>query len=195
MTEIYLEKLSAFGRMLRAEGLNVGPKDTEDGARLLAAMDLQDREQVKTALRTVYASSREEQLTFDRVFDGFFLSEEAMRAQAKEQMEREQELEQHRLRLVLPVVGGGDEVGMDGRRGAAEEVVAGAAARLLHGEVPSGGEGVDLHPLGVEGDIAGIAESADKLLVALRRGAHTVVQVRRRHAEVPLLSQTPETVQ
>ena len=100
MTEIYLEKLSAFGRMLRAEGLNVGPKDTEDGARLLAAMDLQDREQVKTALRTVYASSREEQLTFDRVFDGFFLSEDAMRAQAKEQMEREQELEQHRLRLV-----------------------------------------------------------------------------------------------
>ena len=86
MTEIYLEKLSAFGRMLRAEGLNVGPKDTEDGARLLAAMDLQNREQVKTALRTVYASSREEQLTFDRVFDGFFLSEDAMRAQAKEQM-------------------------------------------------------------------------------------------------------------
>ena len=50
MTEIYLEKLSAFGRMLRAEGLNVGPKDTEDGARLLAAMDLQNREQVKKCL-------------------------------------------------------------------------------------------------------------------------------------------------
>ena len=96
MTEIYLEKLSAFGRMLRAEGLNVGPKDTEDGARLLAAMDLQDREQVKTALRTVYASSREEQLTFDRVFDGFFLPEEAMRAQAKEQMEQERQREQER---------------------------------------------------------------------------------------------------
>ena len=96
MTEIYLEKLSAFGRMLRAEGLNVGPKDTEDGARLLAAMDLQDREQVKTALRTVYASGREEQLTFDRVFDGFFLSEDAMRAQAKEQMEQERQREQER---------------------------------------------------------------------------------------------------
>ena len=91
-----MEKLSAFGRMLRAEGLNVGPKDTEDGARLLAAMDLQDREQVKTALRTVYASSREEQLTFDRVFDGFFLSEDAMRAQAKEQMEQERQREQER---------------------------------------------------------------------------------------------------
>ena len=106
-----------------------------------------------------------------------------------------QQVQQHRLRLILPVVGGGDEVRAGALRRAAEEVVAGAAARLLHGEVPSGGEGVDLHPLGVEGDIAGIAEGADKLLVALRRGAHTVVQVRRRHAEVPLLSQTPETVQ
>lgn len=96
MTDVYLEKLSAFGRMLRREGLNAGPKDTEDAARLLAAMDLQDRERVKAALRTVYASSREEQLIFDRVFDGFFLSEEAMRAQAKEQMEQEGQREQDR---------------------------------------------------------------------------------------------------
>ena len=51
---------------------------------------------MKTALRTVYAKSREEQITFDRVFDGFFVSEETMRRQAKEQLQREQELEQHR---------------------------------------------------------------------------------------------------
>ncbi len=51
---------------------------------------------MKTALRTVYAKSREEQISFDRVFDGFFISEEKMRQQAKEQMEREQELEQNR---------------------------------------------------------------------------------------------------
>ena len=115
MTEIYLEKLSAFGRMLRAEGLNVGPKDTEDGARLLAAMDLQDREQVKTALRTVYASSREEQLTFDRVFDGFFLSEDAMRAQAKEQMEQERQRPGgHRRGLPAP---GAGHSGAGGHRG------------------------------------------------------------------------------
>ena len=54
------------------------------------------KEQVKTALRTVYANSREEQLTFDRVFDGFFISEEAMRQQAKEQMQKEQEMAQAR---------------------------------------------------------------------------------------------------
>ena len=93
---VYLEKLSAFSRMLRLEGLTVSPKETEDASRLLISLGLEDRQQVKTALRTVYAKSREEQITFDRVFDGFFISEEKMRQQAKEQMEREKELEQHR---------------------------------------------------------------------------------------------------
>ena len=94
--EVYLEKLSAFSRMLRLEGLAVSPKETEDASRLLITLGLEDRNRVKTALRTVYAKSREEQITFDRVFDGFFISEEKMRQQAKEQMEREKELQQHR---------------------------------------------------------------------------------------------------
>ena len=94
--DVYLEKLSRFSRMLRLQGLAVSPKETEDASRLLIALGLEDREQVKTALRTVYAKSREEQITFDRVFDGFFISEEKMRQQAKEQMEREKELQQHR---------------------------------------------------------------------------------------------------
>ena len=94
--EVYLEKLSAFSRMLRLEGLSVSPKETEDASRLLITLGLDDQNRVKTALRTVYAKSREEQITFDRVFDGFFISEEKMRQQAKEQMEREKELQQHR---------------------------------------------------------------------------------------------------
>ncbi len=93
---VYLEKLSAFSRMLRLEGMAVSPKETEDASRLLIELGLEERNRVKTALRTVYAKSREEQITFDRVFDGFFISEEKMRQQAKEQMEREKELEQHR---------------------------------------------------------------------------------------------------
>ena len=94
--EVYLEKLSAFSRMLRLEGLSVSPKETEDASRLLVALGMEDRERVKTALRTVYAKSREEQLSFDKCFDGFFISEEKMRQQAKEQQQREQELAQHR---------------------------------------------------------------------------------------------------
>lgn len=88
---VYLEKLSYFSRMLRREGMNVSPKETEDAAKILTVIGFEDRNRVKTALRTVFAKSREEQLTFDRVFDGFFLSEEAIRKQAQEQMEREAE--------------------------------------------------------------------------------------------------------
>ena len=80
---VYLEKLSAFSRMLRLEGLSVSPRETADAGQILIDLGLEDREQVKAALRTVYAKSREEQLSFDRVFDGFFISEEKMREQAK----------------------------------------------------------------------------------------------------------------
>ena len=90
-TGVYLEKLSYFSRMLRLHDLNVSPKETEDAAKILTVLGMDDRERVKTALRTVFAKSREEQLVFDQVFDGFFLSEEAIRKQAKEQMEREAE--------------------------------------------------------------------------------------------------------
>ena len=89
---VYLEKMSAFSRMLKLEGLPVSPKETEDACRVLISLGMEDRNRVKSALRTVYAKSREEQISFDRVFDGFFISEEAMREQAKRQMEAEREM-------------------------------------------------------------------------------------------------------
>ena len=93
---VILQKLSAFSRILRMEGLVVSPRETADASRILTEMGFEDRSQVKTALRTIFAKSREDQLAFDRAFDGFFLSEEAMRAQAQEQAQQEQELEQRR---------------------------------------------------------------------------------------------------
>ena len=110
--QVYLEKLSAFSRMLRLEGLPVSPKETEDAARLLIALGMADRERVKTALRTVYAKSREEQLRFDRVFDGFFISEEAMKKQAQEQMQREQELAQARQQAEQDLQVGGEPMNL-----------------------------------------------------------------------------------
>ena len=92
---VYLEKLSAFSRMLRLEGLSVSPKETADASQILIVLGLEDRQRVKAALRTVYAKSREEQLIFDQVFDGFFLSEEAMRAQAQEHAARDVEIEKN----------------------------------------------------------------------------------------------------
>lgn len=96
---VYLAKLSAFSRLLRLEGLTVTPRDTADAGRILSIIGFADRQQVKTALQTVYAKSREEQLIFDRVFDGFFLSEEQIRQQAREQAQQDQQLEQARQEL------------------------------------------------------------------------------------------------
>ena len=90
-TEVYLEKLSAFARILRMEGLAVSPRDTEDAAAILTRLGFEDRETVKTALMTVYAKSWEEQLKFSSAFDGFFLSEEAIRAQARQRAEQERQ--------------------------------------------------------------------------------------------------------
>ena len=89
---VYLEKLSVFARMLRLEGFSVGPQETSDASQVLIALGLTDRETVKTALRTVFAKSRDEQISFDRVFDGFFVSEQTMRQQAMEQLQKEAEL-------------------------------------------------------------------------------------------------------
>ena len=88
---VYLEKLAAFSRMLRLEGFTVGPAETADAARILTEVGFGERALVQTALRTVFAKSRDEQLAFDRVFAGFFISEEAMRQQAKKHMEAQQE--------------------------------------------------------------------------------------------------------
>jgi len=102
---VYLEKLSAFSRMLRLAGLPVSPKETADACEILIELGFADRQLVKTALRTVFAKSREEQHTFDRTFDSFFLSEAAMKAQATEEaleqrrmeMARQQAMEELRL--------------------------------------------------------------------------------------------------
>ncbi|MBO5836670.1 MAG: VWA domain-containing protein [Oscillospiraceae bacterium] len=93
---VYSEKLSAFSRMLRLEGLNVSPKETMDACQILAVLGFEDKSLVKTALRTIYAKSKEEQILFDQVFDGFFLSEEAMRAQAKEAAHKDAQVAQAR---------------------------------------------------------------------------------------------------
>ncbi len=97
---VYLAKLSVFSRMLRLEGLNVSPKETADASAILSVLGFESREQVKTALRTIYAKSREEQLLFDQVFDGFFISEEAMRAQAEQTARMDIQAEQARQEIM-----------------------------------------------------------------------------------------------
>lgn len=91
--QVYLEKLSAFSRMLRLQGLSASPQETADACRMLIETGFENRALVKQMLSAIYAKSREEQLIFDRVFDGFFISEEAMKQQAKAQAEQEAQME------------------------------------------------------------------------------------------------------
>lgn len=93
---VYLDKLALFGRILRQEGMFVSPAETEDACRILLELGFAERETVKAALRTVYAKSREQQLRFDRVFDSFFLSEDAIRA--IDERHRAEELERAKAR-------------------------------------------------------------------------------------------------
>ena len=90
-TGVYLEKLSLLGRLLRDEGMQVSTAETADACRILTELGMTEREVVRTALRTVYAKSREEQERFDRVFDSFFLSEDVIRALEKKHTEQERE--------------------------------------------------------------------------------------------------------
>lgn len=91
--QVYLEKLSGFTRMLRLAGVNATHRETADACTILLKMGFEDREKVKLALSTIYAKSREEQMIFERVFDGYFISEEAMREQAKQQAQRDAEMD------------------------------------------------------------------------------------------------------
>ena len=113
---VYLEKISAFSRMLRLEGLPIGPQETADACQLLTQIGFADRKTVKIALRTVFAKSREEQANFDRVFDGFFLSEEKMRQQAKAQMEEEARQEQARREAEEELQFNGQPMDLDSRQ-------------------------------------------------------------------------------
>ena len=90
---VYVEKMARFARLLRQAGLSVGTQETADACTVLTVLGFEDRQQVKTALRTVFAKSREEQMLFDGAFDGFFLSEEEMRRKALEQQERQRQEE------------------------------------------------------------------------------------------------------
>ena len=91
---IYLEKLSIFADCLRQEGFAIGLQETADAAQVLSALGFDDREQVKTALMTVFAKSREEQLSFEGIFDNFFLSEKAIMQRAELRMEQQRQLQE-----------------------------------------------------------------------------------------------------
>ncbi len=95
---VYVEKLTEFSGLLRQEGLAVGAQETADALRLLSDLPLTDRETVRSALRAVYAKSRTEQETFDRAFDGFFVTAQRREAMLRKHREEAKELAERRAR-------------------------------------------------------------------------------------------------
>ncbi|MCL6522681.1 MAG: VWA domain-containing protein [Firmicutes bacterium] len=61
-----------FAGALRRNGFLVGPAESADALRALAAVPIGDREQVREALRLVLSSRPEEAPVFDALFDAFF---------------------------------------------------------------------------------------------------------------------------
>lgn len=95
--QVYLEKLVGFSQMLRLSGMSATHQETADACRILLQIGFEDRSRVNAALSAIYAKTREEQVIFDRVFDGYFISEEAMRKQAAQQAQQDAEQEAARL--------------------------------------------------------------------------------------------------
>lgn len=97
LQDIYVLQLTRFSQMLRNEGLSVGYRETMDAFEALQAVDIRDRAEFKAALRCLYAKSRAEQLSFDRLFDRFFVSAEMKRAFIEKTRAEAQEIAQRRL--------------------------------------------------------------------------------------------------
>ena len=64
--------LLAFAKHLRAAEMLVGPQEVSLGLRALESIDLAQRDDARTALRTVFATNPLEQRIFNRLFEHYF---------------------------------------------------------------------------------------------------------------------------
>ena len=98
-TDIYTRHIAEFSALLRQEGLAVGLQETADACTVLNALDLTDRNTVRDALCAVYAKSHGEQQVFYRLFDAYFVSEEARQAMLRRQREEAEEMARRRAEM------------------------------------------------------------------------------------------------
>ncbi len=66
------EILLGFARLLRSQGLILGPGDVAGGIEALSVVDLTDREDFRLALRSAFSKSQPGQEIFDRCFQWYF---------------------------------------------------------------------------------------------------------------------------
>ncbi len=95
------------------------------------------------------------------------------------------QVQHHRLRLVGGMVGGGDALGPLSRSAVRRKVVPGHAPGLLQPHAPLTGQGGHIRPLHRQGNVQLPAQLLHKGHVPACRGPLAVVQVGRRHGEIP----------
>jgi uncharacterized protein with von Willebrand factor type A (vWA) domain len=91
---ISIENLVLFSKVLREAGIKAGIEETMDATRVIELLGLEDRETVRTALCSVYAKSKSEQLRFYNAFDAFFVGAHTRRKQEECKREAEEETAQ-----------------------------------------------------------------------------------------------------
>jgi uncharacterized protein with von Willebrand factor type A (vWA) domain len=91
MNENFLYNIVTFLALLKEEGFFIAPTEAGDVARVLAAVQIYEREQVRLALRATLAKSPKQQRVFDRLFEEFFISEQTMFEQYQQTVEEEAE--------------------------------------------------------------------------------------------------------
>lgn len=69
-----LDSIGTLLHELRDRGVTVSPAEGVDAAAALAAVDLESRDETRTALRLVLAKNRRARETFDAVFDELFVA-------------------------------------------------------------------------------------------------------------------------
>lgn len=92
-------KISNFVNFLRAQGLAVGIRETEDALKALTLVGFDDRNAVRTALKAIFTGSKREQQVFDRCFDLYFVSAEEFEANQAAMLQAQQEYEARRREL------------------------------------------------------------------------------------------------
>ena len=68
------ERICNFARHLRENGLRTGMPETEEGLCSLRTIDATNHDEVRLALKSVFANDRESFSRFDELFDAYWLN-------------------------------------------------------------------------------------------------------------------------
>ena len=96
----YIENnLTRFMHILRHLGVRISSSETIDAVKALLAVDMMDRRQVKTALKSTLAKSPEDRVILDKAFEAFFITPE----QKAERTARNRELREKEAQEIQAV--------------------------------------------------------------------------------------------